>query len=201
MTIIPLLRLRIDELAEETYGKIYALRVLQQAWLCRREDPLCDKSRYQSILNKTSELPCDEVSEVLWKYHNERTAQSEVIMVDPLEIFPVNALSELQLLVLRYMCERELIIETLPTSNVRIGRYNAFDVYHLKRWWRWYKAGKAIPSIVLGTDDPGIFATSIYNEYANVYCALVADGESPAEAMELIRRMEQNARVYSFARS
>ena len=98
------------------------------------------------------------------------------------------------------MCERELVIETLPTSNVRIGRYNTFDVYHLKRWLLWRREGKAIPSIVLGTDDPGIFATSIYNEYANVYCSLVNAGESPTDAMDLIRRMEQNAHIYNFAK-
>lgn len=194
MTIIPQLRRRIDELAEETYGKIYALRVLQKAWFCRKEDPLDDKSS----LNKALESPCDEVAEVLWKYHNARAAQAEIIMVDPLEIFSIDALSEMQLLLLRYMCEGELVIETLPTSNVRIGRYNTFDVYHLKRWWQWRRAGKAIPSIILGTDDPGIFVTNIYNEYANVYCSLVNAGESPAEAMDLVRRMEENARVYSF---
>lgn len=200
MSIIPQLRLRIDELAEETYGKIYALRVLQQAWQHRKEDPLCDKSRYQRLENKHSEYTGDDISELLWKYHNDRDAQSEIILVNPLELFSLEALSELQLLLLRYMCERELVIETLPTSNVRIGRYNTFDVYHLKRWLLWRREGKAIPSIVLGTDDPGIFATSIYNEYANVYCCLVNAGESPTDAMELIQRMEQNARIYNFGK-
>ncbi len=200
MSIILQLRLRIDELAEETYGKIYALRVLQQAWQHRKEDPLCEKSRYHRLEDKHSEYTSDEVSELLWKYHNERDAQSEIILVNPLELFSIEALSELQLLLLRYMCERELVIETLPTSNVRIGRYNTFDVYHLKRWLLWRREGKAIPSIVLGTDDPGIFATSIYNEYANVYCSLVNAGESPTDAMDLIRRMEQNAHIYNFAK-
>lgn len=200
MSVLPQLRVRIEELAEKTYGKIYALRVLQQAWLCREEDPLFDKkSQYQKVLSGKMQLAEDAVAELLWKYHNERGMQSEVILVDPLEIFSLDDLSELQLLLLRDMCHRELVIETLPTSNVRIGRYNTFDAYHLKRWLEWRKSGEAIPSIVLGTDDPGIFATSIYNEYANVYCSLVEAGVSPVEVMELIRSMEQNASIYKFA--
>lgn len=52
---------------------------------------------------------------------------------------------------------------------------------------------------VVGTDDAGIFATNIYNEYCHIYCMLVFNkGLSPYEAMEYIERLVHNAKVYVF---
>ena len=65
--------------------------------------------------------------------------------------------------------------------------------------YKWSKEGIMIPSIVVGTDDAGIFATNIYNEYCHIYCMLVFNkGLSPYEAMEYIERLVHNAKVYVF---
>ena len=55
-----------------------------------------------------------------------------------------------------------------------------------------------LPSVVLGTDDPGIFLTNIFNEYARVYCYLLDKGYSPAESMDMIKRLHENSLIYKF---
>ena len=37
------------------------------------------------------------------------------------------------------------MIETLPTSNIRISHHYNYDTYHLWNWLKWEKEGKAIP--------------------------------------------------------
>ena len=51
---------------------------------------------------------------------------------------------------------------------------------------------------MLGTDDPGIFVTNLYNEYANVYCNLIDNGMGSLEAMDIIREIEQTSNIYRF---
>ena len=105
----------------------------------------------------------------------------------------------LQKLLLKVMHHRQIVIETLPTSNVVIGHHHSFSTYHLYNWYKWSKEGEKIPAIVVGTDDAGIFATNIYNEYCHIYCMLVFDkGLSPFEVMDYIERLVHNAKVYVF---
>ena len=97
------------------------------------------------------------------------------------------------------MHQKQIVIETLPTSNVIIGHHHSFSTYHLYNWYRWSKDGEKIPAIVVGTDAAGIFATNIYNEYCHIYCMLVFDkGLSPYEAMDYIERLVHNARLYAY---
>ena len=56
-----------------------------------------------------------------------------------------------------------------------------------------------MPPIIIGTDDPGIFATNIFNEYANIYCNLLYTHKfSHNDAMCIIEKLERNAQVYRF---
>lgn len=51
----------------------------------------------------------------------------------------------------------------------------------------------------MGTDDAGIFATNIYNEYANIYCLLThTHAFSHDDAIEILRQFDRNAEVYGF---
>ena len=40
-----------------------------------------------------------------------------------------------------------------------IGNHHDYSTYYLYNWYKWKKEGKALPPIVVGTDDTGIFAT------------------------------------------
>jgi len=134
-------------------------------------------------------------------YHSAeyRKEYSKVIEINPQEIFNAEAIELLQLTILKFMHKKEIVLETLPTSNLRIGIYKNYDMYHLWNWERWEDEGNCIPPIVMGTDDTGIFATNIYNEYANVYCYLVHQYKMPHhKAINFLMKMERNAEIYKF---
>lgn len=176
----------------ESYAEVMNL-CAQCGHLGKGAQQLLDALVSENIQRFENDVDC-----LLWKYHNERQGYEQIIEVNPTEIFTLQQLEELQLLLLHFMCKHEIVIETLPTSNVRIGRHANFDTYHLKRWMEWRKAGKSVPPIVLGTDDPGIFVTNLYNEYANVYCNLIDNGLGSLEAMNIIREIEQTSSIYRF---
>lgn len=161
-----------------------------EAWLKRKEDPL-------SFAN-------DQPSRVeqIWQFYHSKEGREKgkrIILVDAYDILGEQELIYLQKLLLKVMHHRQIVIETLPTSNVVIGHHHSFSTYHLYNWYKWSKEGEKIPAIVVGTDDAGIFATNIYNEYCHIYCMLVFDkGLSPFEAMDYIERLVHNAKVYVF---
>lgn len=213
---IPLLVNKIQELSYLIYKKPYSLKILEDAWKMRRFCPtlLFSGSRDNALLNEVFEdkewsdienelidLKQDERVEILRKYHSKkfRKEYNKIIEIKTEEFYSSSDLELLQLLVLKILHEKEIVIETLPTSNVRIGHHFNFDTYHLWNWLKWEKEGKAIPPIVVGTDDTGIFATNIYNEYANIYCNLITFKKvSHNEAMRIIENLDKNGRIYKF---
>lgn len=187
---LPKIALRIEELASKIYPGKYRVMELIEAWYQRKDSPVSLKSENSSI----SEQIC-------LYYHSEegRERGGKICIVDAYEIFGEKELVCFQKLILKVMHQKQIVIETLPTSNVIIGHHHSFSTYHLYNWYRWSKEGIMVPSIVVGTDDAGIFATNIYNEYCHIYCMLVFDkGLSPYEAMEYIERLVHNAKVYVF---
>lgn len=54
---------------------------------------------------------------------------------------------------LAFMHKREIIIEALPTSNLRIGYHRILNSYQLFNWHKWKLDGNPILPIVLGIDD------------------------------------------------
>ena len=134
-------------------------------------------------------------------YHSQKNSElyDKIISINPTEIFDAEVITILQKRVLRYMHQKEIIIETLPTSNLRIGFYQDFATSHVWNWLKWKTEGSPIPPIVIGTDDAGIFATNIYNEYACLYCYLVQRrGLCHKDAIALLRELNENAAVYHF---
>lgn len=190
LPLLPKIALRIEELSSKIYPNKYSVSELIEAWSLRKENPI--------LLN--SENPSSSEQICLY-YHSEegRKKGKEICIVDAYEIFGEKELDCLQKIILKMMHQKQIVIETLPTSNVIIGHHHDFSTYHLYNWYKWSKEGIMIPSIVVGTDDAGIFATNIYNEYCHIYCMLVFNkGLSPYEAMEYIERLVHNAKVYVF---
>lgn len=122
----------------------------------------------------------------------------------PIEIetsyFPASALIALQDMALERLNHRGVAIETLPTSNVRISLYNDHREHHIFRW-----LGVAAeptgskPIVCVGSDDTGIFATNIHNEYALLVQALVDHhGKTIGEATELIWKLNENGAARRF---
>ena len=55
-----------------------------------------------------------------------------------------------------------------------------------------------MPFVVLGTDDPGIFSTNIYNEYARAYLHLQECGWSSSERLQKIGEIHKWSSIYKF---
>jgi len=188
---MPELLEKINEYSYAIYGHYHAPHVLKDAWLMRKEDP----SQY--LYKKT----IDEKINLFLRYHNRNIAEkcNEIITIDTYEVFGEEELHEMQLAILKKMHDEEIVIETLPTSNVIIGHHHSFKTYHLYNWYRWGKEGYPIPPIVVGTDDTGIFATSIYNEYCNIYSLFLYEKKMNAtDVIRFIECLDENSRLYRF---
>ena len=218
---IPAISDKIERLSLEVYNESYMASILEKAWLMRQLCPVHAFRRDRSeasllsvfddaewefvtssgLVRNRQTMEDDPAWQALYAYHNReyRHAYDSTIRVKLYEMLSAEDLETLQLSMLGFMNEREIVIETLPTSNVRIGFHRDFSTYHLLNWTNWRQQGKSIPPIVVGTDDTGIFATNIYNEYANIYCCLLKEEKlSHAAVTAAIQRMNADSRAYRF---
>jgi adenosine deaminase len=223
--IIPSLIHEATKLGYEIYEKVVPITVWERAWLLRQCCPMhalsgeigdipnqyFDHDEWAFIdqtisavshLNRFDQEGRTKLDEIdlLARYHSARyrARGNEAVEVNPFNILSVDVITQLQLGLLRYMNSNEIVIETLPTSNVRIGIHQDFGSYHLHNWLRWRQEGKSIPPVIIGSDDAGIFATNIYNEYANIYCSMLAQGKPLDTVMEIIKKLVEDAKVYRF---
>ena len=220
--------MQIHERFYRIYAQSVSMEMISQIWKLRRLCPLhifsetkenalylsqFDNNEWCDIVNSLQlniDATCNcvekineenEVLNLFRLYHCPkcRKKYDEIVKVKTDEIFNIAELEQLQLLVLELLHRKEIVIETLPTSNVRIGHHYNYDSYHLCNWIRWKNEGKPVPPIVVGTDDAGIFATNIYNEYANIYCNLVNIHKiSRNKALSIIEELDKNAKIYRF---
>jgi adenosine deaminase len=222
---IPMLSQKVQEYGFKIYGQYYSITQLVDAWKLRRFCPIllrsmqqADKEIYplfqvQGLSTFDFEEFClvrkeigkqaqkNEVVKFLIDHYHDianRGKYDELIVVKTEDCFSCEDLQWLQLHMLEYLHCKEIVIETLPTSNVRISHHLSFGTYHLLNWLKWREEGHCIPPIVAGTDDPGIFATNIYNEMANIYCLLTSQKYSHTKAMEIIKELDHNASIYRF---
>ncbi|PZF74126.1 amidohydrolase family protein [Taibaiella soli] len=212
--VVPALESYILKYFKEIFGLQRDVQDIEEAWLCRKYCPMIlfnrnDKARAR-LLDVYDDGEWDQIAnanirvetvEILQLYHSAffRGKYNEPILINSQEVINENHIEKLQLILLHFMHKNEIIIETLPTSNVRIGHHRNFETYHLWNWFKWEEDGWCIPPIVVGTDDTGIFATNIYNEYANVYCDLIKK-VGRDKAMTFIGRLQQNSVLYRFQR-
>ncbi len=125
---------------------------------------------------------------------------SEVIQVKSEFLSPA-AYLHLQQSLMKKVADLGVVIETLPSSNVRISQYKHFTEHHAMRWMK-------VPSVTppgdpdilvtLGSDDPGIFATDIETEFHHLFFASMAHGLNEREALERVSAINENGRIYGF---
>lgn len=212
---IPDLINSIQHYSWEIYRQNYSSAVLERAWMVRKFCPILFFKDNQTDAHLTSVFdqeewnqiqlegifPADEVYQIHFHYHlaAKRPNYDKIILVNTEEIFKCLELELLQKEMLTYMHKKEIIIETLPTSNVRIGHHNDYSTYHLWNWLKWAEEGVPVPPIVVGTDDTGIFATNILNEFANIYCHLTTSGKmSHTQAIEVVSNLDRTSSIYRF---
>ena len=120
----------------------------------------------------------------------ERT--NRLIEIDSDSVLNLTELRDLQTAMIRLLNSKRIIIETLISSNVRIGHYKDYNEYHITRWLGLNNDNEPSPTVVLGTDDTGIFMTNIHNEYTHaLYCIEAKVGHK--KAVELLKRLADDS--------
>lgn len=110
------------------------------------------------------------------------------------------AFAALQDHVLGLVNGRGVALETLPTSNLRISFYDGMAEHHLYRWLGLCEPTITNrPTVCVGSDDPGIFATNLRNEYAAIGSVLRHRFKLTAsEAAARLEQLNANGRVHRF---
>jgi len=107
----------------------------------------------------------------------------------------------LQQALMQQVSDRGVLIETLPSSNVRISQYHSVDEHHSLRWMRvpgHVEEGDPEIMTCLGSDDPGIFAGDLETEFYLLYSTLRQSGLGDSESMQRLSTLNERGRTYRF---
>lgn len=151
---------------------------------------------YEAFANESP-----EVLELIirWQKHEKTWKNSEERIEVPTDYFSISELQLIQQLAMRKLVDRAIVIETLPSSNLRISQYKEMGQHHSLRWLGVPKIeGDISPLIVLGSDDPGVFATDIKAEFYHIYASLRKRGLNSQEALEKMIKIDENGNRYAF---
>lgn len=113
----------------------------------------------------------------------------------------VETLVLLQQCTLDELAKNRVVIETLPTSNVRISQYQHYREHHALRWMKiegFEKENDPNVSVSLGSDDPGIFANDMVSDFYHLYAMLVEKGLNDSEAMQKLSTLNERGKLYRF---
>lgn len=216
---LPRIESAIAELCVSVYGRYFHPSILYKTWTLREYDPGClfgrrnkrealelydidDIHHYEQLLRDK------DIQEIMMKYHApidgsvfsiNRKAYDRMIEVKVGRLIPCIKLRAVQDAILDEISKKGVVIEALPTSNLRISYYRAISEYHIGRWINLEGQCTALPAIVIGSDDPGIFMTNIYNEYARVYNYLCDRSVSSVERLDCMKKIRESSEIYKFS--
>ena len=214
---LPLLEAEIHRLAMRIWNDPHITpQILADAWKLRTLDPLVretqasdvDRQKRSEALRhraaKNHELSAyahflrrhgvgADVDEL-------RRAREDVVVSTDGDVLQPSDLRLLQQSVLRLVHDRRVAIETLPSSNVRISIHDSYEDHHAGVWLGVGRKCADVPvDVVVGSDDPGIFATGLRNEYSHLLRMLESrrrEGDPTAE--DVLRRVCDAAKQYRF---
>lgn len=215
-----LIRLEIEKYFTNIYSydsEKCNISILIKAWQLRfldpfasfypseKEDKLYKEERIEWILAEKYKNKYPGAYNLFKQYHSPKYLKkyNEKIFLDLKNLFgssTVSVIKEIQNLVSHEIHEKEVVIESMLTSNLRISVYNSYKEHHL---WRWLgisedKYDTNLP-VCIGSDDPGIFSTNIKNEYTHIYEQLVfQQKKSHQEAADIIESLIKNGEAFAF---
>lgn len=206
----------IRELSLSLFGSEISLSTLSQYFAYRGLEPEVVKSLNDETngfvthfgiqhleLLKAKEVD-KEVRDILLKrWFDKRTLKAFDERIEiPVSMFSYNELLEAQQYTQRIVSQKHIVLEALPTSNVRISHYKSMKEHHIFRWLQIPKRkinGDHPMLVTLGSDDPGIFATDMRNEFYHIFGTLVEHFQfSVDDALKMTAKLNDNGRVFHF---
>ncbi len=137
-----------------------------------------------------------------WWQESKVLACSEEFIDVEARFFDESQLLAMQQAVQQQVVAQDVIIETLPTSNVRISQYQHVRQHHSLRWMGIEGrkvAGDAPLLVSLGSDDPGIFATDMRSEFYHLYSVLRFDENMrDVDALAAVAQVNERGNIYRF---
>lgn len=169
--------------------------VIKQKKLAESED-VEERLVYEAFCNEapeTMQLIID------WQSNGCIWRRSERRIEVPTDYLSCDELISLQQLAMKKLSQKNIIIETLPSSNLRISQYKEMGQHHSLRWLGISPCeGDCAPPVVLGSDDPGIFSTDIKAEFYHLFTAMCKAGWNSQQALERLIKMNECGSSYAF---
>jgi len=141
--------------------------------------------------------------DVYWRWQSDKDLwkKSEELIEVKSDFLQASNYLLLQQALMHEVANRGVVIETLPSSNVRISQYKHFSEHHALRWMKAPTAAQPNdPDILvsLGSDDPGIFSTDIETEFHQLFLALKSSNLNESEALHRVAQVNERGRIYRF---
>lgn len=159
------------ELYREGFFKIYGNIVDQwDAWAVNKEFPVNYKIRYNP-----------ETAFLVYMYHfnSKVKATGDQMLEIKVSAHMRDVIKQVQKKYQQEIAARGIGIETNPSSNYRIGTFRRYDKHPIIKWYNMglindWEELQQCPQIKvsINTDDQGVFATSLENEYGCLTLAL-----------------------------
>jgi len=166
---------------------------------------LVDSLREEARLVSNAKARDGEALQLLWQWHNDRELwqrSESLVSIDTQDaLFTPGLYIRLQQALMKLVADRRVVIETLPSSNVRISQYQRFEEHHALRWMGvpgHVQEGDTPIMVSLGSDDPGIFAGNLKGEFYQLYAVLRQHVHSDADALRLVSIVNERGRQYRF---
>lgn len=201
--------------------------LLVDTWKMRHLDPLAHRSRSndvdphrraEALLNMEAKQGNSNAHRHFMRRHGVHSSDpnfsprqmrdeiargaSQMTISSQLDILDIETLKTLQACILKLLNQRRIAIETLPTSNVRISIHQRYEDHHSLNWLGFGKDSLRVPvDVVVGSDDPGIFATTLRMEYAQLMRCLRDKSRSTGDQLDPLQPVEKiclNAKAFRF---
>jgi Adenosine deaminase len=166
-------------------------------------NPMIENSRKEMVDVHSKATANQKAFEVYWQWQSDKGLwkKSEELIEVKSDFLQASHYLLLQQSLMQEVADRGVVIETLPSSNVRISQYKHFSEHHALRWMKAPAAAQPNdPDILvsLGSDDPGIFSTDIETEFHHLFIALKNSNLTEAEALQRVAQVNERGRIYRF---
>ncbi|RQT27081.1 hypothetical protein [Burkholderia contaminans] len=181
----------------------YDLMRYQSGDAGEQHEPLSEPWREEAMLVKSMCLGHPQDVALLWEWlsNPDVQARTDELIATEANFLDAPSYLRLQQALMRHVADRGVLIETLPSSNVRISQYHHVGEHHSLRWMRvpgHVEDGDPEIMVCLASDDPGIFAGDLETEFYLLYTALRQSGLGDSEALHRLSVLNERGRTYRF---